>query len=165
MGTRESSVSEVVSRIIETLSDSWIVSIYKNIVLPLRTRAYSLGDPSPNAAVEIQHTLLGVELKIGKRRLQSPDLSTARYLSIFARIGCSQVAVPYDITKISRLADEIESSWQRTLLLVDHIASERSVPFRKRVQKALIDQARKEIMDLGAGPNVPTFNQNTKQRR
>ncbi len=79
---------------------------------------------SPPVRVVIQHTLLGVELKLGRKRLLCPDLATARYLSVFARIGCQDVAVPYDITKISHLADELESSWYRMLLLADQEAKE-----------------------------------------
>ena len=78
--------------------------------------------PSPSARVEIQHTLLGVELKLGRKRLLCPDLATARYLSVFARLGCQDVALPYDITKISQLADELESSWYRMLLLAEQEA-------------------------------------------
>ena len=61
---------------------------------------------------EIQYTLLGIELKVGKRRFACPDLATARYMRVFARIGCREFAVPYDITQISAAADELETSWQ-----------------------------------------------------
>jgi hypothetical protein len=161
----KNSAPAIASKIIEMLGDSWIPLLYRNSITPLRTRAYSIGSPARNAVIEVQHTLLGVELKIGKKRLQCPDLSTARYLSVFARLGCTEVAVPYDITKISRLADELESTWQRILLLIDHMASERSESFRKHVRKILIEEARKEISAAGAGPAVPAFNQNTKQRK
>ena len=53
--------------------------------------------------------MLGIELKVANRRLLCPDLATARYLSVFARLGCDVIAVPYDITQISRIADELES--------------------------------------------------------
>ena len=41
------------------------------------------------------------------------------YLQVFARIGCQEVAIPYDITKISTIADDLESSWQKILLLFE----------------------------------------------
>ena len=111
------------------------------------------------------HTLLGVELKIGRRRLLCPDLATARYLNVFARLGVDLIAVPYDISQISRIADEFESAWHRTLLLVEHFAVGRSDRLRNKVQKTLLDKTRAEVKHLGAGTKVPVFNQNTKQRR
>src|SRR5678816_201816 len=102
----------------EQLGESWLPRIYRERILKLRTRSYHFENAKPSARVVIQHTLLGVELKVGRRRLLCPDLATARYLSVFARLGCNAVAVPYDITKISHLADELESSWYRMLLLV-----------------------------------------------
>ncbi len=102
------------------LTDTWLPLIYTQRILKTRTRSYSFGVLQRKPRVEIQHTLLGVELKVGRRRLSCPDLATARYLSVFARASCKGVAIPYDITRISRLADELESSWQRMLLLANH---------------------------------------------
>src|SRR6202790_1822397 len=102
------------------LNESWLPQIYHERVLKIRTRSYHFGALPRRARVEIQHTLLGVELKVGRRRFLCPDLATARYLSVFARASCPDVAIPYDITQLSRVADELESSWQRMLLLIDH---------------------------------------------
>lgn len=143
---------------------AWLPHIYRERVRKTRTRAYSFEGIKPRARVEIQHTLLGVELKIAQRRLLCPDLATARYLSVFARAGCEQVAVPYDITKISQLADELESSWHRMLLLVDHLASHRSETFRARIKQLLLASIRDQIAEAGAGESVPEFKQSTKQR-
>ncbi|HYX28684.1 MAG TPA: hypothetical protein VE863_08960, partial [Pyrinomonadaceae bacterium] len=93
-----------------------------------------------------------------------PDLATARYLSVFARIGCQAVAIPYDITSISLVADELESSWNRMLLMSDRFAATRSRTFRTRLQRQLIAKVRDEITKAGAGPRVPQFKQSTKQR-
>ena len=116
-----------------------------------------------NASAEIHHTLLGIELKVGRRRMLCPDLATARYLAVFARIGCRSVAIPYDITKISRLADALDSSWHRMLLISDRLTKARGVAFRARIQRQLIGKVRNEIDDAGAGPRIPEFKQSTKQ--
>src|SRR4030095_13292442 len=97
--------------------DQLISVIYRDRVRAIRTRSYRLDAPVNRTDVEIMHTLLGVELKIGKRRLLCPDLAMARYLSVFARLGVAEVATPYDITQVSRLADDLESSWYRMLTL------------------------------------------------
>jgi hypothetical protein len=147
-----------------TLGADWLPRIYRERILPLRTRSYQLPQTKNMTDVVVQHTLLGVELKVGRKRLSCPDLATARYLSVFARLGCTAVAVPYDITRISPLADELESSWQRMLLLITHEAGERSRAFRARVRRLLVSKARAEIEQAGAGTLVHQFNQNTKQR-
>src|SRR4051794_17162643 len=115
--------SEHLDQIRKALDDSWLPQIYREQVLKSRTRAYQFPLLPRNAKVEIHHTLLGIELKAGRVRMLCPDLATARYLSVFARIGCDAVAIPYDITRISLVADELESSWHRMLLVSDEISS------------------------------------------
>ena len=151
-------------KIQQQLGETWLPRIYRERIRKLRTRAYHFDNPKASDRVVIQHTLLGVELKIGRRRLLCPDLATARYLSVFARIGCSDVAVPYDITKISHLADELESSWYRMFLLVEQEARAESARFQARLRGLLIAKLRAEIEAAGPGTRVPEFRQTTKQR-
>jgi len=148
----------------EQLGESWLPRIYRERILKLRTRSYQFENAKPSERIVIQHTLLGVELKVGRRRLLCPDLATARYLSVFARLGCGAVAVPYDITKISHLADELESSWYRMLLLVEQEARTESTRFRGRLRGLLLAKIRAEIEEAGPGTRVPEFRQSTKQR-
>jgi len=148
----------------EQLGESWLPRIYRERILKLRTRSYQFEGAKPAARVDIQHTLLGVELKVGRKRLLCPDLATARYLSVFARIGCKAVAVPYDITKISHLADELESSWYRMFLLVEQETRAESTRLKARLRGLLIAKIRAEIEEAGPGTRVPEFRQTTKQR-
>ncbi|HXM33656.1 MAG TPA: hypothetical protein VN920_00580 [Pyrinomonadaceae bacterium] len=159
---RSSAIKFRADQIKSSLDHSWLGQIYREQVLKMRTRSYHFGELPRRAKVEIQHTLLGVELKIGRRRLLCPDLPTARYLSIFARTRCKDVAIPYDITHLSRIADELESAWHRMLLLVDH-----KVPqtLRTRIRGVLIAKLRAEIAEAGAGTAIPEFKQSTRQRR
>ena len=154
-----------VAEIKEALGELWMPRIYLEKILRLRTRSAHLSFPAKVKNVEVQHTLLGVELKAGRRRMLCPDLATARYLSVFARAGCADIAVPYDITQISRLADELESSWHRMVLLIEKAGEKRTPAFRSRLHALLLQDLRAEIREAGAGTPVPQFNQNTKQRR
>ncbi len=146
------------------LGDSWLPHIYRERIRKLRTRSYSFESLPARPLVEILHTLLGVELKVGKRRLLCPDLATARYLSVFARARCVEFAVPYDITRISQLADELESSWFRMLLLADQWEGKTDA-LKTRVRKLLIGKVAAELQEAGAGAAVPEFKQSTKQRK
>lgn len=155
----------IAAEIKRQMGDQLISVIYRDRIRAMRTRSCRLNAPVKKVAVEVMHTLLGVELKIGRRRLLCPDLATARYLAVFARLGVMEVAAPYDITQISRLADDLESSWHRMLTLVEHLTVEQSERFRNKVRALLIAAERDGIIEAGAGPVIPQFNQNTKQRK
>jgi len=137
--------TDIAEQIKQQLGDKWLPHIYAQRVLRLRTRPYTFAKPQPTARITIQHTLLGIELKIGRQRLLCPDLATARYLSVFARAGCQDVAIPYDITKISHLADELESSWFRMLLLVDQYAQKHTDQLAARLKRLLFGNIRNEV--------------------
>ena len=110
---------DLAADIAASLGDDWLPRIYETKVRSTRTRSLSIDVPSRENNVTVEYTLLGIEVKVGKSRFASPDLATARYMRIFARLGCGEFAIPYDITKISPLADELETSWQRILLLIE----------------------------------------------
>jgi hypothetical protein len=158
------SAEEYADQVIAELDDTWLPHIYRERIRSKRTRSYHFEGLTNRGSVAVQHTLLGVELKVGRRRLLCPDLATARYLSVFARAGCEHIAVPYDITKISQLADELESSWQRMLLLADHHAAGKSEALKNRIRRVLVGRIRTEIAEAGAGTPRPDFKQSTKQR-
>jgi hypothetical protein len=155
---------DIAAEVARQLGQMSIAAIYRDKVRNQRTRQYDLRASAKRSTAEVLHTLLGIELKIGNRRLLCPDLATARYLSVFARLGCQTIAIPYDITQVSRIADELESSWHRMLLLVDHLAEGRSARLRSRVHRKLIDETRADIAAMGAGSKFPEFNQPTRQR-
>lgn len=147
----------LVQRIREALGQEWIPALYEREILARRTRRYVLNAPTSGNSVEIRNTLLGIELKIGRRRLLVPDLATARYLAVFARIGIDAVAIPYDITVISSLADRLESSFQRMMLLADHFSAGSSRHRAARLKSCLLSDIRAGLGRLGAGARYPTF--------
>ena len=138
------------------LDEFWIPDIYRDRVRSKRTRSFAMNIPERENSPEIMHTLLGIELKIGKLRLPMPDLATARYVRVFARLGCREVAVPYDISKISGIADLLETGWQRMNLLLQESTT--------RARNSAIKSIRAAIAEIGAGDVMPEFNTETKQR-
>lgn len=155
---------EYVERIAKEMGASWLPHIYRERILKMRTRAYQFPALAKQAQPEIQHTLLGIELKVGRHRMLCPDLATARYLAVFARAGTKAVAVPYDITTVSAIADELESSWHRMLLLADDIGKDANSAFSIRLRRQLVGKVSGAIAEAGAGRAVPEFKQSTKQR-
>lgn len=139
-----------------SLGKFWIPDIYLNDIRSKRTRSVRMDVPERENSPDILHTLLGVELKVGKLRIACPDLATARYLFVFARIGCREIAIPYDITRISRIADDLETAWHRMNLILEGASI--------RARNKTVKQLRDEIAAVGAGEAMPEFVQTTKQR-
>lgn len=139
------------------LGELWLPEIYREQVRSKRTRSIQMNIPERENSPEVMHTLLGIELKVGRLRIATPDLATARYLCVFARLGCSEVAVPYDISQISGIADLLETGWQRMNLLLQGATT--------RTRNLAIKTIRAEIAEIGAGDVMPEFNTNTKQRK
>ncbi len=146
----------VKKKIYETLAGDWLPTLYKTQVRTGRTRSVHLDIAVRENKAEILYTLLGIELKVGRRRFSCPDLATARYLRVFARIGCREFAIPYDISQISCIADDLETSWQRSLVLTEGKSPDRT---------ALIKMLRTEINAYGPGDAMPLFDRETKQRK
>ena len=156
------SANDLASTIETSMAESWLPRIYRERILKLRTRAYEFSALPARAQPKIHHTLLGIELQVGRRRMLCPDLATARYLAVFARAGCNAVAIPYDITRISQIADELESSWHRMFLLLDEVTRDESM--RARTRRLLVTRVREQVASAGPGPRAPEFARNTKQR-
>ncbi|MFV0389801.1 MAG: hypothetical protein ACK5NT_13735 [Pyrinomonadaceae bacterium] len=143
--------------IVYKLGDQWLPVLYREKIRTQRTRAYSLDIPERQNNVELQYTLLGIELKIRRQRFSCPDLSTARYIRVFARLGISQFAIPYDISLIPANADMLESSWQLTLLTMNEIGNGLSPQRNSQLRSAIVKQIRLEINEIGAGDAMPGF--------
>ncbi|MFL6374653.1 MAG: hypothetical protein ACJ73D_08320 [Pyrinomonadaceae bacterium] len=147
------------------MGDEWLPAIYHEKIRVLRTRSVSIEVPEKENTATIDYTLLGIELQVGKRRFACPDLSTARYMRVFARLGCGQFAVPYDITKISAFADELETSWQRTDLLINEVMPAASTRSTSMARAKLIRAIRDQLREIGPGELMPAFDRETRQRK
>ena len=150
---------KLVDEVRTELGGSWIPDLYRDKVRSQRTRSFRLEIPERENAPEILHTLLGIELKVGRRRFACPDLATARYLRVFARLGVRDVAVPYDITRISIIADELETAWQQMVLIMKEKGGSSS-----RDLSSLVRKLRIEIEAIGPGEIMPAFDRPTRQR-
>ena len=156
---------DIAFEICASLADDWLPAVYEKKIRPLRTRSLSIDVAARENSAEIQYTLLGIELKVGKNRFACPDLATARYMRVFARFGCRDFAAPYDITKISAAADNLETSWQRTLVLLTEKTKEKSSRSVAMARSKLIKFIRESVDKIGAGDREPKFDRETRQRR
>jgi hypothetical protein len=155
--------ADIAAEIKETLGREWLPTVYTDKIRSQRTRAILIDVPAKENLPEVHHTLLGIELKVGRRRFPSPDLSAARYMLIFARLGCREFAIPYDITQIAAAADILETAWQRTFVLLEEKALQRSSRGRSMIRSRLITMMRTELTAIGAGDQMPKFDRPTRK--
>jgi hypothetical protein len=84
-----------------------LVEVYCRKVRSQKTRVIRLlGRKSP---ARIIHSLLGYELQASYKRIQCPDMVTARYLKLFSELGCHSIHLPYDPTLTAKLIPEFEN--------------------------------------------------------
>jgi hypothetical protein len=88
-----------------------LVKSYQEKVLPQKTRTIRLLGKKHSAT--ILTTLLGYEVQAAYKRIQCPDLVTARYIRLFSELGCHSIQLPYDPTLTAVLIPEFESAVDR----------------------------------------------------
>lgn len=124
-----------------------LVGLYVERVLATRHREVTLRGRKCHAV--ILRTLLGFEVKAGRRRIGCPDLVTARYLRAFAEIGAQTVRIPYDPTLTKDIVNDVES-------ILEKIRQDtREAPERRRRRyRRLRQQLRKAELERLTGTLV-----------
>jgi len=99
-----------------SMGDQSLVDLYRQRVLTKKTRTLRLLGRKCQA--RIIHTLLGFEVQAGYKRIQCPDMVTARYLKLFSELGCHSIKLPYDPTLTAQLIPQFESMLQALALQI-----------------------------------------------
>jgi hypothetical protein len=84
------------------------VEAYRDKVLPQKTRTIPLLGRKNSSVIIL--TLLGYEVKASYKRIQCPDLVTARYIRLFSELGFHSIKLPYDPTMTAQLVPEFETA-------------------------------------------------------
>lgn len=108
---------------------------------------------------QVMYTFLGFELKLGPKRLTCPDMTTARYLRIFGRLGATSIEIPYDPTRTAGVLprlEELTGTIDRLLA-----AGESEGPHHQRRVQRIYRQIRQQLKAAelqskrSRGENVP----------
>ncbi|MBN1566747.1 MAG: hypothetical protein JXA73_02805 [Acidobacteria bacterium] len=89
------------------IGDAAFVDLYRQRVLTQNTRTIPLLGRKSSA--RIINTLLGYEVQASYKRIQCPDMVTARYLRLFSELGCHSIKLPYDPTLTAQVIPEFEA--------------------------------------------------------
>jgi hypothetical protein len=110
-----------------------IAAIYRQRVRPIKTRTIRLlGKKAP---ARILHSLLGYEVQASYKRIQCPDMVTARYVKLFTELGCRAIRMPYDPTVTAKLIPQLERAQDK---VVSEVAAR--FPRERRVQLYVLRQ-------------------------
>jgi hypothetical protein len=137
---KETSVSQHDAKIqhMEILRNSTdfpdFIAAYREKVLSQKTRTIRLlGRKNPARVI---HTLLGYEVQASYKRIQCPDLVTARYVRLFSEIGCHSIQLPYDPTITARLIPGFESMLEGVKKKIGELFPQNSQTRQYALQKA-----------------------------
>ncbi len=113
---------------------------YGEEVLPERTRVVSL--PGRKCEPRILNTFLGFELQVAQKRITCPDMSTARYLRIFAEVGMPSVRAPYDPTLTTCVLPQLEQALRKIkdLLLEENLDRKQHQSKLRNIYRKIRDQ-------------------------
>ncbi len=113
---------------------------YGEEVLSQRTRVVSL--PGRKCEPRILNTFLGFELQVAQKRITCPDMSTARYLRIFAEVGMPSVRAPYDPSLTTCVLPQLEQALKKIkdLLLEENLDRKQHQSQLRNIYRKLRDQ-------------------------
>jgi hypothetical protein len=121
-----------------------VIEIYRREVLPQKTRTVRL--LGTKCSADILQTLLGYEVQAQRKRIQCPDLVTARYLKLFSEIGCHTIRLPYDPTLTARIIPVMEAAYENIFKTVARIFPD-DTRLRQYVLQKICALVRDELRD------------------
>ena len=125
---------------------------YGEEVLSERTRVVSL--PGRKCEPRILNTFLGFELQVAQKRITCPDMSTARYLRIFAEVGMPSVRAPYDPSLTTCVLPQLEQALKKIkdLLLEENLDRKQHQSQLRNIYRKLRDQLKLAEEKIGDRP-------------
>jgi hypothetical protein len=104
------------------LEEDNLATFYKGRIATVSL--YTRDLPKQAEPIEIENSLLGWRLKVGKKSIDCSSEAQARYLRVFAEMGWDHAPVPQDDGYLSSITDQWEELFQKTQTVIEeHTAS------------------------------------------
>ncbi|MEW6374755.1 MAG: N-6 DNA methylase [Thermodesulfobacteriota bacterium] len=97
----------LVQNVLSQLEEDNIETFYKNQIITVP--CYSIDLPERAEPIEIENSLFGWHLKVGRKTIDCSSKIQARYLRVFAEMGWDRVMVPKDSDYLVRIIDQWEN--------------------------------------------------------
>jgi len=108
--------------ILDRIGEDNLATFYQHRIASVP--CYSLDLPKPEEPIKIENSLFGWRLKIGKKTIDCPSEAQARYLRVFAEMGCDQTLVPKDDAYLSSIVNQWETLFEKAqAALQEHTSS------------------------------------------
>jgi len=108
--------------ILDRIGEDNLATFYKHRIAAVP--CYGLDLPKPEEPIKIENSLFGWRLKIGKKAIDCSSEAQARYLRVFAEMGCDQTLVPKDDAYLSSIINQWESLFEKAqAALQEHTSS------------------------------------------
>lgn len=132
--------------VLSRLGDNNLTTFFKERIATVP--CYTLDLPKWADPIEIENSLLGWRLKIGKKAIDCSSEAQARYLRIFAEMGWDHVPAPQDDGYLPSIVDEWEKLFEEIqAVLEEHTLSILQRTVRERVTDAVWEKLKEEMME------------------
>lgn len=112
----------LVQNVLDRIGEDNLPTFYKDRIATVP--CYSLDLPKLEEPIEIENSLFGWRLKIGKKAIDCTSEAQARYLRVFSEMGCDQALVPKDDDYLSSIVNQWESLFEKAqAALQEHTSS------------------------------------------
>jgi type I restriction-modification system DNA methylase subunit len=97
--------------ILDRIEQDNLSTFYKERIATVPS--YSLDLPKPEVPIEIENSLFGWRLRIGKKSIDCSGEPQARYIRVFVEMGWDRTLVPKDDTYLSSIIDQWETLFEK----------------------------------------------------
>ncbi len=103
-------VDSLTQEILDKMGDDHLATFYKRHIATVS--CFRINLPERTEPIEIENSLFGWRLKIGKKVIDCQSEVHARYLRVFAEMGWDKAEVPKDSDYLAKIIDQLENLFE-----------------------------------------------------
>lgn len=131
------------------------IKIYRDSILTQKTRQVQL--LGRKCTPRLLKTFLGYEVQLNRKRITCPDLTTARYVELFAQIGSKAVRIPYDPTRTAAVLPVLDQAFESLNSAVGalSLSDEERPAYTRRLYRKIRSGLETAEREAGFEPGAP----------
>lgn len=132
--------------VLSRLGEVNLTTFYRERIATVPCHTFDL--PKRDEPIEIENSLLGWRLRIGKKAIDCSSEAQARYLRVYAEMGWDHVPIPQDDGYLPSIVVEWEKLFGETqIVLEEHTLSILQRRVRERVTDAVWEKLKEEMVE------------------
>jgi type I restriction-modification system DNA methylase subunit len=129
--------------VLDRLEEDNLANFFKNNIATVPCNVIDL--PKRTEPIEIENSLLGWRLKIGKKPIDCSSETQARYLRVFAEMSWDQAPVPKDNSYLSSMLNQWEDLFENTKAVLEEYTT--SI-LQRNIRELLVHTVWKKLHEL-----------------